>query len=107
MTDRELLEKAAKAAGLVGEWGEDIPDCCNCSDLFFVDEYPWNPLDDDAAALQLAVKLQIDIAFVTHHAPGLGVVVFADGNWSEFLEPDHFAATRRAIVRAAAEMVAA
>ena len=51
-TDRELLELAAKAAGLnySFEYG-----------CYFDDEYEqgcdWNPLDDDGDALRLAVKL--------------------------------------------------
>lgn len=97
MTDRELLEKAAKAAGLpytadnyaspeedLGGWGmvESIG-------VF------WNPLTDDGDALRLAVKLQLDIEFVNGDALVLSV---AQGGG------DPYADTRRAIVRAAAKI---
>ena len=88
--DRELLELAAKAAG-IWDYAE------NCIDI------PWNPLTDDVDALRLAVKLGLD---VDHF--GNSVVVEA---WVVGIQPcaveynsDRYAATRRAIVRAAAEI---
>ena len=57
MTDRELLEAAAKAAG-IERWYWS-------SGLVIVGpatrEEPWNPLDDDGDALRLAVRLAIMI----------------------------------------------
>ena len=56
MSDKELLELAAKAAGITGEW-------CDCADCIAgiltlgVDRGVWNPLTDDGDALRLAVKL--------------------------------------------------
>ena len=100
MTDRELLEMAAKAAGLPVRYvGNGEP---NDNGAFFSepDSLWWNPFEDDGDALRLAVKLGIDVEFE-------GKVVFADGNFSEFKAEDPNAATRRAIVRAAAAMVAA
>lgn len=89
MTDRELLEKAAKAAG--------IPyDALPHSSSTWV---KWNPLTDDGDALRLAVKLRIDIVHFSD-------LVRADVNGLEDCHEqngiDPYAATRRAIVRAAA-----
>lgn len=109
MSDRELLEAAAKAAGIVilrsrldDPMARDML-AGNSARNPHHENGPWNPLTDDGDALRLAVKLEIDIDFVSHHAPGQ-IVVFTDGNWSEFCAPDPYAATRRAIVRAAAAM---
>lgn len=65
-TDRELLERAAKAAGLVvhdqsstGLWVYPIG-----SELIWEGEYPifnWSPLNDDGDALRLAVRLGISV----------------------------------------------
>ena len=93
MTDREMLELAAKAAVLTidthhvdggafvweGEMGES-------------DWNPqWNPLANDGDALRLAVKLEL------HNA-------VRDGYQHLDSDGDIYAATRRAIVRAAAEI---
>lgn len=64
MTDRELLELAAKAAGLTLEQGPGSPPekCLGaCLDGGTWDY--WTPLDDDGDALQLAVKLRLMIAW--------------------------------------------
>ena len=106
MTDKELLELAAKAAGIeVDEDGspfvrivsEEFGNCCE----------DWNPLTDDGDALRLAVKLGIDFRFhrhegaiVTNYPIGQGMsesIVVLRGN-------DPYAATRRCITRAAAEI---
>ena len=57
MTDRELLELAAKASGeLTASW------CGN--DAYFDGVLSrWNPLEDDGDALRLAVKLELDVSF--------------------------------------------
>ena len=108
MSDRELLELAAKAAGItINRWhtayapGED-------RQLFaLVDEndYWWNPLTGDGDALRLAVKLKM--AVYPPEAKGDGATVRApvDGPWiTEEDDSDPYAAIRRAIVRAAAEI---
>lgn len=70
MTDRELLDMAAKAAGIKIEWGEvfNIGDCeVDCTDLAFADDSSpddaapsvWNPRTDYADGLLLAVKLEL------------------------------------------------
>jgi len=95
MTDRELLELAAKAAGI------EIK--CVLGETFWKpDGIPWNPLTDDADALRLAVKLRI-----TPHIDGN--LTDAESTAGFATEPhfnDPYAATRRAIVRAAAALAA-
>jgi len=103
--DRELLELAAKAAGhtLYPEW-----DCAE-SGIFIgcgVDgdlQRVWNPLADDGDALRLAVKLGI----VIDTTDGVHVMYRISGcahPITEYEFDDIQAATRRAIVRAAAEI---
>jgi Zn-dependent M28 family amino/carboxypeptidase len=106
-TDRELLELAAKAAGI--EWyGIAGDDSCEC--LYFDigpdDVVEWNPLTDDGDALRLAVNLQFATKTGTEcstvYAEQLG------GMWcmnnKEQHNGDPYAATRRCITRAAAEI---
>lgn len=66
MTDRELLELAAKAAGLVAlEFNNGQTNCEYAGSLFYMtrsrSHSPWNPLTDDGDALRLAAKLRLDI----------------------------------------------
>lgn len=117
MSDRELLELAAKAAGIKcdsegpyverpvmqsefgkGNWIENI-------------RFNWNPIISDAEAFRLMVALGMDAMFspedveviATQHADGDSVSPWAVESWT--LKPqDTYAATRRAIVRAAAEI---
>lgn len=109
MTDHELLLLAAKAAEITTEKDGDA--------TFFYNEFGdvWDPLNDDGDALRLAVGLDL----VVCASMRLGRQVAAPMNkgsiprnaekWSNgtvggFYESDPFAATRRAIVRAAAEI---
>jgi hypothetical protein len=65
---------------------------------------PWNPLTDDGDALRLAVQLNMNIEITD------GGWVYACGDYGNCSEPsgdDKSAATRRAIVRAAAEVARA
>lgn len=100
MTDRELLELAAKAAGLSLEQGPGSPPekclgACWDGDTW---DY-WNPLDDDCDALRLAVKLFFTVG-VEH---GFTEVLTLNGREiTESHNDDALSATRRAIVRAAA-----
>lgn len=90
MTDRELLELAAKAVNS-GSWHPLTHDTPNGR---------WNPLEDDGDALRLAVKLKI-------HISGFYDKVTTDTDERSFCEnygSDEYAATRRAIVRAAASI---
>ena len=105
MTDRELLERAAKAAGIEhGGWLDYHPRFHN--GCFLVKGTPWNPLTDDGDALRLAVKLSMQITDrvwcpnkTYSHGSENGVSMDFE-NYNN--GPD--AATRRAIVRAAAEI---
>lgn len=72
-------------------------------------EREWNPLREDGDALPLAVKLRIAVEFDPGYAEDACAYAFAGGrNFAELLKgdhnADHGAATRRAIVRAAAEI---
>lgn len=103
MTDKELLELAAKAVGYELEerytkqnefwpWIEEL-------------QTIWNPLTDDGDALRLAVKLGLDMSFNNLYDDS--TMVSRDTDWMvEFHREDNdpYAATRRAIVRAAAEI---
>lgn len=124
MSDKELLELAAKAAGFGDEFGVAWTET----------EYPrnsgfygalwngfghgetaelWNPLTDDGDAFRLAVKLNLHV-----DANELECVVFIHGNFwkdedgekvtckmiEEVHGTDPLTATRRAIVLAAAEI---
>lgn len=102
MTDRELLELAAKAAGInIFDWtpgGHPTTDV-SCDGI-------WNPLTDDGDALRLAVQLNLDIRFDSHDA---GIAVIVAGAWDdapegahEIFERNGARAARRAITRAAA-----
>jgi len=107
VTDRELLEMAAKAA--------DLPMHRYCEAWKAMARYTlqdgyhgpsWNPLTDDGDALRLAVKLRIQITPGTYNKDEFSAFKAAGGEAHEFrhYQQDEFAATRRAIVRAAAEI---
>lgn len=105
MTDRELLEAAAKAAGIVvirSRLNDPLQRnmlVCNAVRNFGQESGPWNPLADDGDALRLAVKLGLVVDAGTHHASA------GMGQWSAHPGGRNpHAATRRAIVRAAAEL---
>jgi hypothetical protein len=99
MTDRELLELAAKAAD-IELWHEDVFTKGLTQKISQSGILCWNPLTDDGDALRLAVKLRIRYA-------GMGERACAFIGLREFWEDegsDPYAATRRAITRAAAEI---
>jgi len=104
VSDRELLELAAKAAGIdahVTEWSSTVED--DEGDYL----KPWNPLTDDGDALRLAVKLHINIEiWDTDNLIRTNIYIknLGHGNFQERYTTDPLAATRRAIVRAAAEI---
>ncbi len=107
ITDRELLELAAKAAGATwidDNWPDDLPGLMLD---FGKGTTQWNPLDDDGDALRLAVKLRIDVFFhasrVEGHVAG-GRIPPVRAIEREDYGDDPLTATRRAIVRAAAEI---
>lgn len=99
MTDRELLEKAAKAAGYVVRDGEYEDGGLLCHD----GNKPvrFNPLTDDGDALRLAVKMKIDIA---HFSNFVRADVSGHDDCHESNGEDACASLRRAIVRSAASV---
>jgi hypothetical protein len=91
MTDRELLELASKAYGL-----EEAK--------MRIEFNQWNPLEDDGDALRLAVKLEMQVSIGFRR---INASFFTGGEPTKIREEnpeDPYAATRRAIVRAAAEI---
>lgn len=103
MTDRELLEMAAKAAGYNVRWNENWK-CFVHVGPHNIDNPPtpagerhaWVPLNDDGDALRLAVKLNMLCDFGSH-----GVLIEAKNGHGPCTEVGDY---RRAIVRAAAEI---
>ncbi len=97
MTDKDLLELAAKAAGMTGvryspSFGmEKMIDPSRPKETGSIG-HGWNPLTDDGDALRLAVKLGLFMRQAVKEIPR-----------AEYGK-DPYAATRRAITRAAAEI---
>ena len=108
MSDRELLELASKAAGIplagIGEDGEAERQ----------DGGWWSPLTDDGDALRLANALKLSTCHTLCEAPtahGTAMVGYAPWDKGSPICSERYdgiegrdAATRRAIVRAAAEI---
>ena len=110
MSDQELLELAAKAAGLT-----NLIYCPAWKCMAEYDDHEgsyewgtyWNPLVRDSDALRLAVNLQLGISIpptvdgrievVTFYGPIISIVEHPQNN-------DRIAATLRAVVRDAAEI---
>jgi hypothetical protein len=112
MNDRELLELAAKAAGYEKIEYNDLKGSMldiryGRDEAIWNGEDYWNPLVDDCEALRLAVKLGLFIDIYDTKVMA-GWVVDKDSSSMETLNQlkgnDPYAATRRAIVRAAAEL---
>lgn len=103
MRDNEMLELAAKAAGYVCKWHPDDPFFLRSMHIAPKWE-PWNPLDNEADALALAKKLGLLVRLVE---TGINVIFKANDQLMQ-LSVSHngnvSTATRRAIVRAAAEL---
>ena len=103
MTDRELLESAAKACGSL-EYVAELNAWINIEPDGSRGAW-WNPLASDGDAFRLAVKLRIDSY---HDLRGANQIACGGAAphtlQTECYEADGLAATRRAIVRAAAEI---
>ena len=110
--DKELLELAAKAAGYKFEtrgWVSidyDEPQIDYIKNTWWDAGRErhdlWNPLTDDGDALRLAVKLNLDVGI---NCPNSTCIDVDKDNWViEQHNDDPYAATRRAIVRAASEI---
>lgn len=91
MNDKELLELAAKAHGGIDHY-KVAP-----VGLLLKGGGVWGPLLDDADALRLAVKLRLDVEWIDPDT------VFVS-SFQHVANNDPYAATRRAIVKAAAEI---
>jgi hypothetical protein len=103
--DRELLELAAKAAGIAGFWVDaGLNVGTNAAPRI------WNPLTDDGDAFRLAVKLNMEVHpsrnchgyFTLCRSPDLDLI--ADEPIIGQSPDDPYAAARLAITRAAAEI---
>ena len=112
MDDRELLELAAKAAG-IDLIPMEVKNVTQRGDDRFIgymtDVQQWqkgwfNPLRDDDDALRLAVKLGLQM-YIFLADDGIGISnTQVNRRFTEHHTNDPYAATRRAIVRAAAEI---
>lgn len=105
--DRELLELAAKAYGIELDWFRGGPEQVLTKwDGMPESTKPWNPLTDDGDALRLAVKLGMLIDDIERGYMAGHIVATAGPSMAAYepRNPDPYAATRRAIVRAAAEI---
>lgn len=118
-SDRELLELAAKAAG-IGDWVWDEQFLCmrlppGAYTIAHTQKH-WTPLTDDGDALRLAVKLNLSVELYPIYDPIKHAVIVKQRRRSDTLRErnptemselcgdDPYAATRRAIVRTAAEI---
>jgi len=110
MTDRELLELAAKANGeKCDQLGENAFGLHKPKEGYMQPYIEWNPLTDDGDALRLAVRLDL-IVSRGYTEVGKEAVVFYLNEIQHQMRcvvphgSDPYAATRRAITRAAAEI---
>lgn len=103
MTDRELLELAAKACGNGAQW-----DCPERGMMVLtpdgIDTMTWNPLADDGDALCLVVKLRLHLGIESNVANAWHPNDFPNFQTTIFAHHGEEAATRRAIVMAAAHI---
>ena len=105
-TDRELTELAARSAGINVQWNP-MRECFEIPGPSPTNiAKSWNPLTDDGDALRLAVQLRMAMDVSEY-----GLVAFCGQGLSrevknEDIDGDPYVATRRAIVRAAAALVA-
>lgn len=108
MTNREMLELAAKAVGRE-VWFDHQGRCCEMG--YSVE---WNPLTDDGDALRLASELNLSICYTIGGVnPTWGTVLVGFSPWN-ITNPiatarfqtheEKMGTTRLAIVRAAAEI---
>lgn len=101
-TDRELLELAAKAAGyVVVGWDDRIPDVPIVRRHDSEKGHFWMPLADDGDALQLSVKTGEPFVVRTSCVTTMSGI---KEDFNPAIKGDDLRATRRAIVRAAAEI---
>ena len=105
MSDRELLELAAKAAEIEYGWQHIFDDYEGSTS----EKWCWNPLTHDGDALRLAIQLGMNVAISNtgQTTANTEVIVVVNDQWVSIVEYHgncREAATKRAIVRAAAEI---
>jgi hypothetical protein len=97
MTDRELLELAAKAVGNGAQW-----DCEERGMMILTpdkrDVCTWNPLTDNDDAFRLAIDMCLPLDLEDFSAQVYPLDIYEDYG------TDKYEAVRRLIVRAAAEI---
>lgn len=107
MSDRELLERAAKAAGI------DLSDCEFRFGYFRREEthgqlgFRFAPLTDDGDALRLAIDREVRFGVILEDSRGwaeIGDDYYAAFEWNPHRPSDRYEATRRAIVTAVANV---
>lgn len=113
MADKELLELAAKAAGLMVQRSR-LDDPVHCDFLIDGDgernkgqlAYPWNPLADDGDALRLAATLRIKVTPGKHVGDGASAesMFHKAASVAVFDERGMAYQIRKAIVMVAAEI---
>lgn len=103
---RELLELAAKAAGLdLARWDDEREEMNYQFRSPLTDGHFWNPRDDDGDALRLAAHLRIDLEFNDAASTALACAPGMQGcseSWEH--DGDRAAAARLAITRSAADV---
>ena len=109
MTDRDLLGLAAKAAGIKALRSPDgiLRDCSGFDPMMNIfAAKPWNPLTDDGDALRLAVKLRLTVSWDRFDDTEYATATrpHTHQGYDCIVDQDPYAATRRAITRAAAEI---
>lgn len=105
MTDRELLELAAKAAGIDAQfepWSQKAMVLAAPRGFCIY----WNPLEDDGDALRLAMAAGVGISKPSLKFTNVRRAFVSDLEVFSATDDDPMAATRRAIVLAAASKVA-
>ncbi len=104
MTDREMLELAAKAACLADARWDDFYGAISHTAENGIKDCPWNPLTSDGEALRLAVTLGMRLTMPKYKGFGSSAEHQRDGiaGCTAFRD-DPMQQTREAIVRAAAE----
>lgn len=114
MTDKEMLELAAKAGGIQYEFFPNqfrdasgaFVDAADGSGTFVVGNLVWNPLTDDGDALRLAVKLGFSVNIHLCDEDGYSSVSVwgKSQHRKNAFEGDLCKAARYAITSAAAEI---
>ena len=110
MNDIELLEWSAKAIGIKLNIGQGSPEEGSWIwPINLANGKTWDPLTYDGDAMRLAVKCGIPVRFVFGKDESVSIAFAGDENdhiaeWVKKNGGDPYAATRRAIVRAAAEI---